>query len=788
LSRAVVERLATFGEDRARFEERLTRAIALGPLHPPRSESERARRLAEAGEIGEALKLLPEARDAGSATLRAKLLWRAGRSEEALALLEGREESEARLLRAGIARERGLLDRAEEMVASGEKEEAGLWIELARLRWVRGHPEDGLRLLQETLGGGPSRLVEAEARGLMARILARLARLREASNEIQQAVSLLDPIEDEGQLRSLRVVRAEVDFRSGRWQSARQASSAEVDGSRRAGDQVVLQEALLLLAEIEIAMGQEGSAARTLDEAFALAVSRGDALSRLRALLLRLEALAAQGDWPAVRARARELSRFPALADCPWEGMRMRVFLTRAALETGFARPAREPLGEPAALFAELGDPVLAALYGCVQALALARAGQTEKASEVFERSVQPLEIMSLAHAQAHLYIDFATEPTFSRYEERVRLRRDAAERIARELGAAPLLRRLESESDRARPEVPRVPGLIASSPAMISALAQALRAARFNVPVHLSGESGTGKELVARAIHGHSPRAAASFVALNCAALPDALLEAELFGHTRGAFTGADRSRFGLLEQAQGGTLFLDEVADLSPRGQTLLLRVLQEKEYRRLGEAEPRRSDFRLISASHKPLEEEVAAGRFREDLYFRLKVVGVDLPPLRERAEDILPLAQSALSRKAAELGLTVPGLSRDAERVVLAHAWPGNVRELENEMVQALLRLGAAKTVGLEHLSARLGGAKPARLQRARRELERRLLEEALARHRGNRTRAAQELGLTRQALYQKIRQYGLGPAPSQAEWPIRASSSAVGNDSTRYLSG
>ena len=206
-------------------------------------------------------------------------------------------------------------------------------------------------------------------------------------------------------------------------------------------------------------------------------------------------------------------------------------------------------------------------------------------------------------------------------------------------------------------------------------------------LPIHIGGESGTGKELVARWVHEKSSRANRNFVAVNCASLPDGLVEAELFGHTRGAFTGAAQAREGLVAHADGGTLFLDEVADLPTRAQTALLRALQEKEYRRLGEVGLRRSDFRLISASHKNLSGEVDAGRFRQDLLFRLKVVHVELPALRDRPADILPLAGLCLRTQSRMLGLAPRSFTRDAERRLGQYSWPGNVRELQNEVVQA-----------------------------------------------------------------------------------------------------
>jgi len=210
---------------------------------------------------------------------------------------------------------------------------------------------------------------------------------------------------------------------------------------------------------------------------------------------------------------------------------------------------------------------------------------------------------------------------------------------------------------------------------------------------VLILGESGTGKELVARSIHDHSGRRAGPFVALNCAAIPEALIESELFGHERGAFTGADRRR-GKFELAEGGTLFLDEVGDLAPATQAKLLRVLQEQEYSRLGGSETLRADARIVAATNRDLRADAAAGRFRDDLYYRLGVVCVRLPPLRDRREDIPLLVAHFVRRSARELGLPVTGVHPDALARLCAQGWPGNVRELANALHQAVLECPGA----------------------------------------------------------------------------------------------
>src|SRR4030095_15543954 len=230
---------------------------------------------------------------------------------------------------------------------------------------------------------------------------------------------------------------------------------------------------------------------------------------------------------------------------------------------------------------------------------------------------------------------------------------------------------------------------IVAASPAMIQVLELVERAAEYKATVLLQGESGAGKEVIARAIHAQSPRRSEAFVAVNCAAIPETLLESELFGHAKGAFTGADRARRGLFAEADGGTLFLDEIGELPIALQAKLLRVLQEEEVRPVGESKPRQIDVRVLAATARDLEAEVAAGRFREDLFYRLDVVRVQVPPLRERREDIpLRLAHS-LGRTRQSLGKAVRSIDDDALERLMSYAWPGNVRELENVLERAAI---------------------------------------------------------------------------------------------------
>lgn len=321
-----------------------------------------------------------------------------------------------------------------------------------------------------------------------------------------------------------------------------------------------------------------------------------------------------------------------------------------------------------------------------------------------------------------------------------------------------------------------RVPtGFVAGSASMRALLEEADRLARFDVPVLIEGETGSGKELLARYLHDRSSRRTRALVAVNCGALPDELLEAEFFGHARGAFTGAESARPGLLEAADGGTLFLDEVGELSARGQTLLLRALQQREFRRVGEIRVRRSDFRLVAATHRPLANLAAAGGFRADLFYRLRVIRLRLPPLRDRRSEIPQLARVLLARLARRHGLETPRLSDDALEVLSRRDWPGNVRELESVLAGALLRRPEARVIGPEPVAGAAprvcGTAAEApdplpslleirRLALARVAFERLVLLRALRRTAGHRARAARELGISRQSLWQKLRRHGI----------------------------
>jgi two-component system response regulator HupR/HoxA len=356
--------------------------------------------------------------------------------------------------------------------------------------------------------------------------------------------------------------------------------------------------------------------------------------------------------------------------------------------------------------------------------------------------------------------------------------------RLALELRAAePALRR-QVEATRARVKKAFDLANIVRAPdsPMNRLCDQVARAAGFDVAILLSGESGTGKELLARAIHYASPRADQAFIVENCGALPDTLLESELFGHKKGAYTGAHEDRIGLFQQAHGGTLFLDEIGETSPAFQVKLLRVLQEGEFRPLGGSKPVAVDVRVIAATNRDLETEVQAGRFREDLYYRLATVPLRLPALRERRMDIPLLAQAILAKDGAALGRRVKGFGDGVLDSLAAYAWPGNVRELQNEILRMLVLsdgdvLGAdalAPQVRQAGLGAVLAAESGPGLRGQVDALEAKLLDETLARHRGNVSRAAQELGLSRLGLRNKLTRLGL-------DVPVRGKGRPGGDD-------
>lgn len=311
------------------------------------------------------------------------------------------------------------------------------------------------------------------------------------------------------------------------------------------------------------------------------------------------------------------------------------------------------------------------------------------------------------------------------------------------------------------------IKNIISNDPGMGQVLEMVKKVADYSTTVLVTGESGTGKELVARAIHYSGARAAKPFVAVNCGAIPAPLLESELFGHVRGAFTDAHKNKTGLFKEADCGTIFLDEVGELPMELQVKILRVLQEGEIRRVGDTKPLKIDTRVVAATLKDLKAEVAAGNFREDLYYRLNVIEIRLPPLRERTADIEPLALHFVRKYAERFGKSVKGLSKEALRTLKGYAWPGNIRELENAIERAMIleenELIRNETLPIGALSStpqEAGADEGLSIKKAQARLEKELIKKALEKTGNNRTRAASLLDISHRALLYKIKSYGL----------------------------
>jgi DNA-binding NtrC family response regulator len=345
-------------------------------------------------------------------------------------------------------------------------------------------------------------------------------------------------------------------------------------------------------------------------------------------------------------------------------------------------------------------------------------------------------------------------------------------------------LRRLSSEVESLRQELEARYGfneIVGISSELQAVFRMMAKVVKVDVTVLVTGESGTGKELVARAVHRRSRREAGPFVAVNCSAIPQTLVESEFFGHEKGAFTDARESRPGKFEQADGGTLFLDEVGDLALDAQAKLLRALQERQIQRVGARASRPVDVRVIAATNKDLEKESREGRFREDLYWRLNVVHVRLPALRERRADLPVLLDHFLDRFNRELGLAVQAIAPDARRLLIDYDWPGNIRELENTICRAMIlcegdMLTVADLPGRVRGERSDGGFLPASdlskltlteaVAEATERLEKMMILSRLAEHRGSRTATAESLGVSRKTLFNKMRQYGLSGDESE----------------------
>lgn len=384
---------------------------------------------------------------------------------------------------------------------------------------------------------------------------------------------------------------------------------------------------------------------------------------------------------------------------------------------------------------------------------------------EAARQSHPPIQVVVITGSNSkHAALEAVKRGAYGFFEKPV----DAAE-VLHIVNQAARMRRLEIENDRLRDELVGARGfgrLIGSSSALEVTLKQARAVAATNATVLLVGENGTGKEMFARAIHEESPRANAKFIAVSCAALPETLIESELFGHEKGAFTNATHVRQGRFELADGGTLFLDEIVELTPNVQVKLLRVLQERSFERVGGTKTLSVDIRLIAAGNRDLETEVEAGRFRRDLFYRLNVVPLELPPLRKRKEDIPGLAAHFAAKAAEKHGRPTPQLSPELISSLHEYEWPGNIRELEN-LMERLVLLDRSPTLGLEFLPRKMLGAVEDRgvqnstsFEAAVSSLKQRLIVEALDAEHGSKVGAARRLGISRSYLHRLITDFGL----------------------------
>jgi two-component system response regulator HupR/HoxA len=389
--------------------------------------------------------------------------------------------------------------------------------------------------------------------------------------------------------------------------------------------------------------------------------------------------------------------------------------------------------------------------------------------------------VRAINDGRIYRYIQKPWEPESLRIDVRRALEAHAlsAENLQLAAALAEANERLRAENLFLRREVERrysFDQIVGASPAMNRVFEVMEKVAQTDATVLLSGETGTGKDLVARAIHYSGARRERRFVAQNCGALPDTLLESELFGHKRGAFTGAHADKKGLFELADGGTIFLDEIGETEPGMQVRLLRVLQDGEIRALGSSETKKVDVRIVAATNRDLRKAVSEGRFREDLYYRLRVVEIELPPLRERREDIPALAHHFLDLANQKMGRRLGGFTNAAMDRIVAHTWSGNVRELENEIQRAVALSGDAETISLDLLSEHLRGdappdrgaeplpsGEPRDLNLAVDELKRRMIQDAL-RDTGSKTKAAESLGIPRQSLQKMMKRLALSDVP------------------------
>ncbi|MET0341166.1 MAG: sigma 54-interacting transcriptional regulator [Polyangiales bacterium] len=333
-------------------------------------------------------------------------------------------------------------------------------------------------------------------------------------------------------------------------------------------------------------------------------------------------------------------------------------------------------------------------------------------------------------------------------------------------LQSALLLDQLKSDRDLLQEKLDskRFGDIVGSCPGLVEVFKRVEKVANTDISVLITGETGTGKELIAREIHTRSPRKTGPFVVVNCGAIPENLMESELFGHVRGAFTGAVATRLGKFQQADGGTLFLDEIGELPVALQVKLLRALQERVVTKVGDSKPERCDIRVVAATHRDLEERIRTGEFREDLYYRLNVVNLHLPPLRERGDDVIVIAKFLLAKYAEEYGAKVKGFTPNALIALRKYSWPGNVRQLENRIKKALV-LCERSLIGPEDLDLFPEALEPIMsLTQAREDFQRRYILEVLERNNGNRTKTARDLGVDPRTIFRYLEREPDAPEP------------------------
>ncbi|HYC59841.1 MAG TPA: sigma 54-interacting transcriptional regulator [Thermoanaerobaculia bacterium] len=549
-------------------------------------------------------------------------------------------------------------------------------------------------------------------------------------------------------LAELQLLTAHLDFSRGRFGDARRAAHAVYQ--RRGHHDQIREAAALILDELDVmegnaprhSTGKSGNAELTRRHRRLRGDWQQTAGDSVPAKLIRFRAAVANGDANTARSIATELDLTFDAAPAPTE---IELRLLRAAATRDFPFATHD-----------FDVPWCFATRN--------RLGQWNASGSYAPPSFDHLDATrdwTACSDREYVYIEGSSSWTTDG--------REAVAAIFRTRAANHRFHRILEQEEHANP--PRIgagaiEGIVGQSPAIREIESLVARISRRDVAVCILGESGTGKELVARAIHRQSPRRSKTFTAVNCAALPENLVESELFGHVRGAFTGADRDRAGLIETTDGGTLFLDEVGELPLQTQAKLLRFLQEGEFRRVGDTVNRSADVRIVSATNRKLDTAVEEGRFRDDLYYRIRGVEIALPALRERGNDIALLATHFLNveRTKHRSGPTL--LSADSEAIFTAYAWPGNVRELQNTIRAAHAMAGeSAREIEVEHLPERLRNVAPSRTaagsyQHAVTRFKRDLIERSLAESSGNQNRAAAMLKMSRQALAYQIRELGI----------------------------